>query len=93
MRSLGVPEGQLKQQLEQWLDLHLNLKIPPSLLILSRTLFLHDHISTEEQLKATILSLPASLVGSSVEGRAKRCFISLLNDSNYRLWLLAWVLY
>ncbi|ESO00379.1 hypothetical protein HELRODRAFT_130236, partial [Helobdella robusta] len=61
MRSFGVPEERLKSQLLQWLDLHLNMKIPTSLLLLSRTLYFPEHISTEDQLKATILALPETL--------------------------------
>ena len=62
MRSFGVPEGRLKSQLSQWLDLHLNRKIPTSLLLLSRALYLPEHLSTEDQLKATISALTQSSV-------------------------------
>ncbi|NXF21983.1 LETM2 protein, partial [Rhodinocichla rosea] len=40
MRSLGLSEEQLKEQLGQWLDLHLKENIPSSLLLLSRALYL-----------------------------------------------------
>lgn len=42
MRSLGLTEEQLKEQLKQWLDLHLKENVPPSLLLLSRALYLTD---------------------------------------------------
>ncbi|XP_051667973.1 LETM1 domain-containing protein LETM2, mitochondrial [Manacus candei] len=42
MRSLGVSEEQLREQLGQWLDLHLKENVPPSLLLLSRALYLVD---------------------------------------------------
>ncbi|XP_060549579.1 LETM1 domain-containing protein LETM2, mitochondrial isoform X2 [Pantherophis guttatus] len=42
MRSLGLTEDQLKEQLNQWLDLNLKEKVPPSLLLLSRALYLTD---------------------------------------------------
>ncbi|XP_009076780.1 PREDICTED: LETM1 domain-containing protein LETM2, mitochondrial-like, partial [Acanthisitta chloris] len=42
MRSLGLSEEQLKEQLGQWLDLHLKENVPPSLLLLSRALYLID---------------------------------------------------
>ncbi|ELT91701.1 hypothetical protein CAPTEDRAFT_90824, partial [Capitella teleta] len=64
MRALGVPENRLKEQLKQWLDLHLNEKIPTSLLLLSRAMYLPDTLSTEDQLKATISVLPDSTVSS-----------------------------
>ncbi|XP_067326732.1 LETM1 domain-containing protein LETM2, mitochondrial isoform X1 [Anolis sagrei] len=42
MRSLGISEEQLKEQLNQWLDLHLRENVPPSLLLLSRALYLTE---------------------------------------------------
>ncbi|XP_076005459.1 LETM1 domain-containing protein LETM2, mitochondrial [Genypterus blacodes] len=42
MRSLGVTTDQLHQQLQQWLDLHLKENVPPSLLLLSRAMYLTD---------------------------------------------------
>ncbi|XP_008118033.1 LETM1 domain-containing protein LETM2, mitochondrial isoform X2 [Anolis carolinensis] len=42
MRSLGITEEQLKEQLNQWLDLHLRENVPPSLLLLSRALYLTE---------------------------------------------------
>ncbi|KAJ7305197.1 hypothetical protein JRQ81_011105 [Phrynocephalus forsythii] len=42
MRSLGLTEEQLKDQLSQWLDLHLKENVPPSLLLLSRALYLTE---------------------------------------------------
>jgi len=62
MRSLGVAEQRLKFQLSEWLDLHLNHKIPSSLLLLSRTLYLPENLTTEDQLKATISVLPEDAV-------------------------------
>ena len=59
MRSFGVSEHRLRSQLNQWLDLHLNHKVPASLLLLSRTLYLPEHLSPEDQLRATLSALPA----------------------------------
>ncbi|EAW63317.1 LETM1 domain-containing protein LETM2, mitochondrial isoform 3 [Homo sapiens] len=42
MRSLGLTEEQLRQQLTEWQDLHLKENVPPSLLLLSRTFYLID---------------------------------------------------
>ncbi|XP_066236468.1 LETM1 domain-containing protein LETM2, mitochondrial isoform X3 [Saccopteryx leptura] len=42
MRSLGLTEEQLRQQLSEWQDLHLKENVPPSLLLLSRTFYLTD---------------------------------------------------
>ncbi|XP_014850530.1 PREDICTED: LETM1 and EF-hand domain-containing protein 1, mitochondrial isoform X7 [Poecilia mexicana] len=58
MRSLGVTEERLREQLSQWLDLHLNQQIPTSLLLLSRAMFLPDTLSPADQLKTTLQTLP-----------------------------------
>ena len=58
MRALGVPIERLQSQLNQWLELSLDEKIPPSLLLLSRALYVPENIPTSEQLKVTIQSLP-----------------------------------
>ena len=60
MRALGLTEKMLEKQLGQWLDLSLNANIPPSLLLLSRTLYLPDTLDTTAQIAATISTLPES---------------------------------
>lgn len=52
----------LMMQLAQWLDLSLEKKVPPSLLLLSRALLLPDRIPASDQLKATISVLPDTVV-------------------------------
>uniref|UniRef100_A0A1B6CH06 Mitochondrial proton/calcium exchanger protein n=1 Tax=Clastoptera arizonana TaxID=38151 RepID=A0A1B6CH06_9HEMI len=61
MRALGMSEERLKAQLEQWLDLSLNKKVPPSLLLLSRAFMLPETTTTTEKLKATISALPETV--------------------------------
>ncbi|KAG8137733.1 putative LETM1 and EF-hand domain-containing protein [Naja naja] len=61
MRALGVTEERLKDQLKQWLDLHLNQEIPTSLLILSRALYLPETLSPADQLKTTLQILPETV--------------------------------
>lgn len=56
-----MSEIRLKSQLLQWLDLSLDEKVPPSLLLLSRALYLPDTVPAAEQLQATIASLPESV--------------------------------
>ncbi|PSN54988.1 hypothetical protein C0J52_02342 [Blattella germanica] len=58
MRAYGMSEDALRNQLAQWLELSLEKKVPPSLLLLSRALFLPETIPTSDQLKATISVLP-----------------------------------
>lgn len=62
MRAYGLSEERLRSQLSQWLDLSLNEKVPPSLLLLSRALMLPETIPTSDQLKATISTLPDTIV-------------------------------
>ncbi|GBN53384.1 Mitochondrial proton/calcium exchanger protein [Araneus ventricosus] len=57
MRALGITQERLKSQLEKWLELSLQENIPPSLLLLSRTLFLSDKLPAADQLKVTLSSL------------------------------------
>lgn len=66
MRAYGVSEEKLRTQLSQWLELSVNEKVPPSLLLLSRALMLPDTITPSDQLKATISALP-----DTVELKAK----------------------
>ncbi|CAF0784652.1 unnamed protein product [Didymodactylos carnosus] len=61
MRSLGVSIERLQSQLKQWLDLHLNSRIPSTLLLLSRSLYLPETITPENVLKAAIQALPKTL--------------------------------
>ncbi|KAI5637702.1 LETM1-like protein domain-containing protein [Phthorimaea operculella] len=58
MRAYGVSEERLKKELKNWLDLSLNERVPPSLLLLSRALMVPDHVPTTYKLKATISALP-----------------------------------
>ncbi|KAF5269360.1 hypothetical protein FQA39_LY08752 [Lamprigera yunnana] len=62
IRAYGVSELRLRDSLRQWLDLSLNEKVPPSLLLLSRALMLPEAIPTHDKLKATISSLPETIM-------------------------------
>lgn len=62
MRAYGLPENRLKDQLSQWLDLSLNKKVPPSLLLLSRALMIPETVPMSDKLKATISALPDAVV-------------------------------
>jgi LETM1 and EF-hand domain-containing protein 1 len=61
MRAYGMSIERLRSQLQQWLDLHLNKRIPSTILLLSRALYLPENISQENVLKATIQSLPKAI--------------------------------
>lgn len=57
MRAYGLSEEQLRNQLGEWINLSLNEKVPPSLLLLSRAMMLPEDVPTAEKLKASISSL------------------------------------
>ncbi|XP_051784354.1 mitochondrial proton/calcium exchanger protein isoform X1 [Erpetoichthys calabaricus] len=61
MRALGVTEERLREQLKQWLELHLDQQIPTSLLLLSRAMYLPDTLSPADQLKTTLQNLPETM--------------------------------
>ncbi|KAB0341563.1 hypothetical protein FD754_018489, partial [Muntiacus muntjak] len=82
MRALGVTEDRLRDQLKQWLELHLHQEIPTSLLILSRAMYLPETLSPADQLKSTLQTLPeivakeaqvkvAEVEGEQVDNKAK----------------------
>ncbi|XP_018018231.1 mitochondrial proton/calcium exchanger protein isoform X2 [Hyalella azteca] len=58
MRAYGMTDTRLRVQLQQWLELSLDKKVPPSLLLLSRTLYLPDTLDANASLAATISQLP-----------------------------------
>ncbi|RUS20608.1 putative mitochondrion organization and biogenesis-related protein [Endogone sp. FLAS-F59071] len=65
IRTIGVSPARLRDELVQWLDLHLNHQVPSSLLILSRAFSFSDRgLSTNEALQATLISLPDNLVSA-----------------------------
>lgn len=66
MRAMGVSENRLRNQLEQWLDLHINRKIPISLLMLSRAMYLPDNLAPEEAIKTTISALPKTIENATI---------------------------
>lgn len=61
MRAYGLTEERLRQQLTQWLNLSLNEKVPPSLLLLSRAFSFPENIPTSDLLKKAISALPDSV--------------------------------
>jgi LETM1 and EF-hand domain-containing protein 1 len=62
MRALGVPEERLRRQLQSWLQLSLHEKIPPSLLLLSRAIYVPENLPASAQLQATLSALPDAAV-------------------------------
>jgi len=66
MRAYGLTEKRLRQQLIEWLNLSLNEKVPPSLLLMSRAFSFTENIPTSDLLKKAISALPNS-VGVSTE--------------------------
>jgi len=62
MRAIGVTEERLQRQLAQWLQLSLHEKVPPSLLLLSRAMYLPIELPASAQLQATLSALPDGAV-------------------------------
>lgn len=58
MRAYGLSAEKLRHQLQEWIDLSLNEKVPNTLLLLSRALMISDEASTSHKLKETIRVLP-----------------------------------
>ncbi|GMR58954.1 hypothetical protein PMAYCL1PPCAC_29149 [Pristionchus mayeri] len=61
MRAIGLSEQRLKEQLNQWLELSLSDKVPPSLLLLSRALYLPEDIPFTDRLKSLVSQLPEGI--------------------------------
>ena len=51
MRSTGLSKEAYKRSLQQWLDLSVNMNVPHSLLIMSRTFFLQEESSLKDKSK------------------------------------------
>lgn len=65
MRALGVPRARLKQQLAEWVDLHVVHDVPNSLLLLSRVLYMPETVSAQDKLKEAISTLPEKAAGEA----------------------------
>lgn len=66
IRTLGNSQTRLREELKQWLDLHLNHQVPSTLLILSRAFSYTDvNMTPEDALRATFNSLPDNLVNEA----------------------------
>jgi len=61
MRALGITKEKLMKQLRQWIELSTNEKVPPSLLLLSRTLYLPESMAPEKAIEASISALPEAV--------------------------------
>eukprot|EP00090_Calanus_glacialis_P034991 TRINITY_DN5966_c0_g1_i1.p1 TRINITY_DN5966_c0_g1~~TRINITY_DN5966_c0_g1_i1.p1 ORF type:complete len:969 (-),score=376.28 TRINITY_DN5966_c0_g1_i1:129-3035(-) len=61
MRALGITQEKLMKQLKQWIELSTNEKVPPSLLLLSRTLYLPESMAPEKAIEASISALPEAV--------------------------------
>ena len=72
MPAFGLSEERLKAQLGEWIDLSLNYKVPPSLLLLSRTFYNVDNMAPTQKIAVAISALPekaASATSASIGER------------------------
>ncbi|KAJ2704599.1 LETM1 domain-containing protein ylh47 [Coemansia sp. IMI 203386] len=70
IRTMGVSPGRMRDELTQWIELHVEHNIPSTLLILSRIIAAGEPMSQQQQfnadaLQATINSLPDNLVNEA----------------------------
>lgn len=66
IRAIGTSPGRLRDEMAQWFELHVNHKVPSTLLVLSRAFSYTDRgMTMEEALKATFNSLPDNLVNEA----------------------------
>ncbi|KAJ2862751.1 LETM1 domain-containing protein ylh47 [Coemansia erecta] len=70
IRIIGVSPARMREELTQWIELHLDHNIPSTLLILSRIIAAGEPMSQQhefnaEALQATINSLPDNLVNEA----------------------------
>ncbi|CAI4231302.1 unnamed protein product [Auanema sp. JU1783] len=92
MRALGLSEDRLRDQLKQWLELSLNDNVPPSLLLLSRALYLPEDINFADRLKALVQNLPDAIAeqtrqklteieGGQVDYKARIDLIKIIEEA------------
>jgi len=72
MRAYGISEERLRKQLLEWINLSLNEKVPPSLLLLSRALMLPENVEVGDKLKATLATLPETIATQTKANIAER---------------------
>ncbi|XP_046811796.1 mitochondrial proton/calcium exchanger protein, partial [Lucilia cuprina] len=65
MRAYGLTKERMQKQLQEWIDLSLNEKVPPTLLLLSRAISISDDSITTDKLKETLRVLPDSLANQT----------------------------
>ena len=61
MRALGVSEEGLRERLNQWIRLHVVEKVPSSLLLMSRVLYLPETLTPEAQIATVLDNLPENI--------------------------------
>eukprot|EP00055_Hartaetosiga_balthica_P010545 m.45377 g.45377 ORF g.45377 m.45377 type:complete len:718 (+) comp7215_c2_seq1:56-2209(+) len=61
MRAFGISQQGLQQRLQHWLDLHITHGVPPTLLLLTRILFLPDNVPEAERIRFVMETLPDTL--------------------------------
>lgn len=80
IRTIGTSPTRLRDELKQWLDLHLEHHVPSTLLILSRAFSFTDvNMTPEDALRATFNSLPDNLVNE-----AELQVLEMMGQSTYK---------
>jgi hypothetical protein len=71
MRSTGMSKEAYKRSLQQWLDLSVNKDVPISLLIMSRTFFLHKEMTSPTTADATDETQSVTGLADAISGMDK----------------------
>ena len=71
MRSTGMSKEAYKRSLQQWLDLSVNKDVPISLLIMSRTFFLHKEVTSPATADATDETQSVTGLADAISGMDK----------------------
>ncbi|KAG7365151.1 LETM1-like protein [Nitzschia inconspicua] len=71
MRSTGLSKEAYKKNLQQWLDLSVNKNVPISLLIMSRTFFLQEEITSPESAASSDESSRVAGLADAISGMDK----------------------
>lgn len=80
MRAVGMSEDRLKRQLSQWLTLSLHEKVPATLLLLTRAMYLPDNIPASQQLQATLQALPNATVILKVFSNCNKTLVIIFDS-------------
>lgn len=84
MRALGLSRQRLEVQLKEWIDLHVNEKVPASLLLISRIIYLNENVPMSHRLKEAIGTLPENAAEEAMVRAAEVHLERVDNTTRYK---------